>query len=109
MKHDYEVRLLLGSTAVLSSNNKLIEIVLSTFKMPPTTTKLNVQFLDKGSLDLYATSWSAHIRKIKNKKDLELTYKKRYTIWESDNNAVFNLANNDGSNTDKKTYEAQVE
>lgn len=109
MKHDYEIRLLLDSTAVLNSNNEPTDTVLSAFKMPLTATKINVQFLDKSSLDLYIAGWSARIRKNENKKDLEFTYKKRYTISDGNIDAALDVANINGFNADNKKYEAQVE
>jgi hypothetical protein len=109
MVPDYEIRLLLNPTAVLSPEHKLTHTVLSTFEMPSTVTKLNVQFLDKSSKELYAADWSARMRKIENEDDFELTYKKRYTITGGDIDAALTTANNDGFNAGNTKYEAQVE
>ncbi|KAJ6013153.1 hypothetical protein N7522_003508 [Penicillium canescens] len=75
MTPNYEVRLLLDPDAVLSSKLELADTVLSTFHVA-STTKMNVQFLDTCSKDIYTAGWSARIRKAEND-DLELTYKKR--------------------------------
>lgn len=61
---DYEVKLLLIPTAVLGSDNKLKATVLSTFAMPTSVTKMNVQFLDTSSKDIYNAGWSPRIRKM---------------------------------------------
>ncbi|KAJ5682303.1 hypothetical protein N7462_005468 [Penicillium macrosclerotiorum] len=106
---DYEVRLMLNPTTVLSPEHELTATVLSAFEMPPTVTKLNVQFLDSSSKELYAADWSARIRKIENEDDFELTYKKRYAITSGGVEAALIAANNDGFNADNAKYEAQVE
>jgi hypothetical protein len=109
MVPDYEVRFLLKSTAVLSSDDELTGTVLSTFDMTPIATKLNVQFLDKSSKEIYKAGWSARIRKSENENKLELTYKKRYTIRGGDIDAALIMANNDGFNDGSTKYKAQVE
>ncbi|KGO42820.1 hypothetical protein PEX1_080960 [Penicillium expansum] len=76
MTSNYEVRLLLDPDAVLSFKLELADTVLSTFHVA-STTKMNVQFLDTCSKDIYTAGWSTRIRKAEND-DLELTYKKRY-------------------------------
>jgi hypothetical protein len=56
---DYEVRLLINLSTVLSPTNKLIGTFLSTFgihsaaTVPPTTTKINIQFLDIYFKEMY--------------------------------------------------------
>lgn len=47
MVPDYEVKLLMKPSAVLGRDNKLKDTVLSTFSMPTSVTKMNVQFLDR--------------------------------------------------------------
>jgi hypothetical protein len=106
---DFEVRLLLNPTAVLGPKHELNGTVLSAFDMPPTVTKLNVQFLDKCSKEIYIAGWSTRIRKDENENDLELTYKKRYAITNSDIDAALTVANNDGFNAGSAKYNAQVE
>ncbi|OQE14153.1 hypothetical protein PENFLA_c040G09494 [Penicillium flavigenum] len=78
MTPNYEVRLLLDPDAVLSPKLELADTVLSTFHVA-STIKMNVQFLDTCSKDIYTAGWSARIRKAEND-GLELTYKKRYAI-----------------------------
>ncbi|KAJ5150898.1 uncharacterized protein N7482_010150 [Penicillium canariense] len=75
LKPDYEVRLLLNPSAVLSPQYELTGNVISSFDMPPTVIKMNVQFLDTSSKELYTADWSARIRKMENEDDFELTYK----------------------------------
>jgi hypothetical protein len=109
MMPDYEIRLLLNPSAVLSSEHEVTATVLSTFEMTPTVTKMNVQFLDKSSKELDAADWSARIRKIENEDNFELTYKKRYAVTGDDIEAALIAANDDGFNAGNAKYEAQVE
>ncbi|KAM6504668.1 hypothetical protein FSOLCH5_015171 [Fusarium solani] len=109
MTPEYEVKLLLNPTAVLGPDHELTSTVLSTFDMPPTVTKLNVQFLDKSCKEIYTAGWSPRIRKIENEDGLELTYKKRYAIIDGDIDAALTTANNDGFDAGDAKYEAQVE
>ncbi|RKK65610.1 hypothetical protein BFJ69_g16135 [Fusarium oxysporum] len=109
MTPEYEVKLLLKPTAVLGPDKELKSTVLSTFDMPPSVTKQNIQFLDTDSKDIYAAGWSARIRKSENDDSLELTYKKRYAIVGGDIDAALTTANNDGFEAGDVKYEAQVE
>lgn len=107
MTPNYEVRLLLDPDAVLSSKLELADTVLSTFHVA-STTKMNVQFLDTCSKDIYIAGWSARIRKAEND-DLELTYKKRYAISGGEIDAALTTAKVDGFDDGDRKYEAQVE
>ncbi|KAF4333752.1 hypothetical protein FBEOM_12427 [Fusarium beomiforme] len=109
MTPEYEVKLLLKPTAVLSLDKELKSTVLSTFDMPSSVTKQSIQFLDTDSKDIYAAGWSARIRKTENDDDLELTYKKRYDIVGGDIDAALTTANNDGFDAGNVRYEAQIE
>ncbi|KAJ5380215.1 uncharacterized protein N7496_002643 [Penicillium cataractarum] len=109
MVPDYEVRLLLNPTAVLSAEHDLVATVLSAFEMPLISTKMNIQFLDNSLKELYAANWSARIRKVENEDNLELTYKKRYAIIGGHVEAALTAANNDDFNAGDAKYEAQVE
>src|SRR6187549_3365230 len=77
MVPDYEIKLLLDPTVVLGSDHKLKSTVLSAFSMPTSVTKMNVQFLDSNSKEIYNATWSPRIRKIEGEDDFDLTYKKR--------------------------------
>jgi hypothetical protein len=113
MEPEYEVRLQLNPTTVLSSDHELTESVLSTFKMkmPLIATELNVQFLDKSCKEIYTADWSPRIRKTEDEDEdeFELTYKKRYPIADGDIEAALVTANKDGFNAGNKKYKAQVE
>jgi len=109
MSPDYEVKLLLDPAAVLGSDHKLTSTVLSTFGMPSSVTKMNVQFLDTDSKEIYMAGWSPRIRKIEDEDDFELTYKKRYAITGGDINAELTRANHDGFDAGDTRYEAQVD
>lgn len=109
MTPEYEVKLLLNSAVVLGFDKKLTNTVLSTFNMPSTVTKLNVQFLDKVSREIYYAGWSPRIRKIESEDDFELTYMKRYVVTGGDIDAALTAANNDGFDATDAKYDAQVE
>lgn len=107
MTPNYEVRLLLDPDAMLSSKFELADSVLSTFHVA-STTKMDVQFLDTCSKNIYAGGWSTRIRKAEND-DLELMYKKRYAILGGEIDAALTTANEDHFDDGVKKYEAQVE
>jgi hypothetical protein len=109
MVPDYEVKLLLDPAIVLGSDHKLTPTVLSTFAMPTTVTKMNVQFLDTSTEEIYNTGWSPRLRKIEGVADFEETYKKRYAITGGDIDAALTTANDEGFDSDTTTYDAQIE
>ncbi|KAL4861846.1 hypothetical protein BDV12DRAFT_203617 [Aspergillus spectabilis] len=109
MEPEYEVRLQLNPGQVLDHEHKPRECVLSTFNMPKTVTKLNVQFLDTNCKEIYSAGWSPRIRKTEKEDDLELMYKKRYPITGNYIDAALSTANKDGFNAGAAKYEAQVE
>ncbi|EPS40493.1 hypothetical protein H072_5643 [Dactylellina haptotyla CBS 200.50] len=106
---DYEVKLLMNSTAVLGTDFKLTPTVLSYFGMPTTVTKMNVQFLDKSNKEIYNAGWSPRIRKTEGESDFELTYKKRYSITGGNIDAALTNANNEGFDSTDTKYDAQIE
>ncbi|KAJ5329856.1 hypothetical protein N7452_010246 [Penicillium brevicompactum] len=109
MAPDYEVSLLLDSSKVLTAAHKLTDCIRSAFDVEPPVTMINVQFLDTNDKDVDSSHWSARIRKFENERKLELTYKRRYTITNSNINAALDVANKDGFNATNKDYEAQIE
>ena len=109
MVPDYEVKLLLIPTAVLGTDNKLKPTVLSTFSMPTSVTKMNVQFLDKNDKEIYNNGWSPRIRKTEGEADFELTYKKRYAVTGDDIDGALTTANTQGFDSTTTTYDAQIE
>lgn len=109
MTPDYEVKVLLDPTVVLGSDQKLTSAVLSTFSMPTTVTKMNVQFLDTDGKGMYNAGWSPRIRKIEDKDKFELTYKKRYPITNGNIDAALTEANIGGFDASDDNYDAQVE
>jgi hypothetical protein len=111
----YEVKLLMKPSVVLGSDNKLESTVLSAFSMPSKVKKINVQFLDTDTKEIYNHRWSPRIRKMEDDDEFELTYKKRYPIGqghdgeiEGNINAVLTEAKNDKFDSDT-TFKAQVE
>ena len=110
MTPDYEVKLLMNPSVVLNSgDHKLTPTVLSTFAMPTSVTKMNVQFLDTSSKEIYGAGWSPLIRKTEGESDFELTYKKRYPITGDDIDGALTTANVGGFDSGDTSYDAQVE
>ncbi|KAL3248614.1 hypothetical protein ABHI18_011968 [Aspergillus niger] len=109
MVPDYEVKLRLDPVKVLDLDQGLTGDVKLAFNVLSTVTKLNVQFLDIRCKELYSAGWSPRIRKAENKDDIELTYKRRYTITDGDIDAVLTTANQDGFHAGDTEFEAQVE
>ncbi|KAH8897907.1 hypothetical protein GQ53DRAFT_637610 [Thozetella sp. PMI_491] len=112
MVPNYEVHLLMNPTVVLGSDHKLTATVLSTFAMPTSVTKMNVQYLDTAARDIYNQGWSPRIRNMENDNGLDLTYKKRYSVATYDMagiNAALTTANSEGFDITDTNYDAQVE
>jgi hypothetical protein len=110
MTPDYEVHIDLIPTAVLDTTSyKLLPTVLSTFAMPTSVTKINVQYLDTTNEDLSANGWSCRIRNIENESGFDLTYKWRLPIQNGDINGALQTAYNDGWNSGQNNYGAEVD
>jgi hypothetical protein len=112
---DFEVKLLLQPSEVLSSNNNLKDDVRSTFSIPSSSKKMNIQFIDTDEQSFYTNGWVLRIRKTEGDKKFELTYKKRYPVNENYSStaegkidAAVAMATNDGFNSTTR-FEAQVE
>lgn len=108
MTPDYEVRLQLDPARVLSPEHELAPAVLKSFNVSETV-RMNVQFLDKCSKDIYDAGWCVRIRKVEGKSDHELTYKKRYDIENENIGDALTQAKKDGFHGGDSKYEAQVE
>ncbi|OSZ99866.1 hypothetical protein A9Z42_0007220 [Trichoderma parareesei] len=109
MVPDYEVHLLMNPSAVLGSDFKLTPTVLSTFAMPTTVTKINVQYLDTITEDFHVNGWSCRIRNVENKSGFDLTYKWRLPVNNGDINGALNTAFSDGWNSGQGNYDAQID
>jgi hypothetical protein len=109
MVPNYEVKLLMNPTSVLGPDNKLKPTVLSTFAMPTSVTKMNVQYLDTNARDIYNAGWSPRIRKMEDEDDFELTYKKRYPVTNGDIDGALTTAKGEGFDISATIYEAQIE
>ncbi|KAK2617025.1 hypothetical protein QQS21_000116 [Conoideocrella luteorostrata] len=109
MTPDYEVRMQLDPALVLDSEHGLINTVLSTFNVSAAASAMNVQFLDTCDKDIFAAEWNVRVRKAEDKPDLELTYKKRYSIANGDIDAALTTAKEDGFTSHDTKWEAQIE
>lgn len=109
MTPDYEVKLLMDPGTTLTSDKKPTAAALSAFQAPSTVTKMNVQFLDTSSKDLYAAGWSPRIRKTEGESGFELTYKKRYAVGSGGIDGALSTANSEGFDENDTSYDAQIE
>lgn len=105
----YEVKLLMNPTIVLNSDQNLTSTVQDVFKVTTTAKKINLQFVDTNSKDIYKNRWSLRIRKMEGETDFELTYKRRYTIVDGDIEAALTAAKADGFNSTTTTFKSQVD
>lgn len=115
IKPDYEVKLLMKSSEVLGPNNELENTLLSAFSANASAKKMNFQFLDTPTKDIYNKGWILRIRKTENDEDFELKFKKRYPICDEKSgnikaniDAALTKARNDGFDS-TSDYEAQIE
>ncbi|RFU75816.1 hypothetical protein TARUN_6431 [Trichoderma arundinaceum] len=108
MKPDYEIRLQLDPERVLNSNNQLADAVRGSFSITEDV-KMNVQFLDTCSNDIFDAGWIVRLRLVEKNDEFELTYKKRYDIESGKIEDVLTEANRDGFDSNAQKYEAQVE
>ncbi|EFY94284.1 hypothetical protein X797_009818 [Metarhizium robertsii] len=108
MTPDFEVRLQLDPDKVLHSNHQLMDLVRDNFSVKDTV-KMNVQFLDKCSNEIFKAGWNVRLRVVQPKPEIELTYKKRYDIAGGNIEAALAKANQDGFTSKSDKYEAQVE
>ena len=104
--YDYEFKLFMVPEQVLTANHDLAARPTADFAISEIVT-MRVQFMDSTKLDLNAEGWNTRIRKKKEGKKFELTYKKRYPITTTIAAAIRQAAQDgfDGGNK----YEAQVE
>ncbi|KAK4667960.1 uncharacterized protein QC764_703170 [Podospora pseudoanserina] len=119
MVPDFEVKFLLDATQVLGpASSKPNEILRAAFKLPEKPIRMDVQFLDTPSREIYNAGWSPRIRKIEGESGYELTYKKRYPIIDhqadgaidtGDLLTALTVARDDGFDTTETKYDAQVE
>jgi hypothetical protein len=109
MTPDYEVKLLLAPAAVLGPDRKLTSSVRAAFGIPASVLKMNVQFLDTDSKEIYDNGWCPRVRKTEGEPDFELTYKKRYPITGGDIDSALATAAAEGFGAEATGYEAQIE
>jgi hypothetical protein len=106
---DYRVRALMIPSAVLDSDESLLDTVRKEFGISTPMIKTKVQFLDTYEKDIHNGNWSVHIRKIENEDDLDLTYKKTFPIIDGSIISALTKANHDGFDSAYQTYKARVE
>ncbi|KAL6693165.1 hypothetical protein J3F84DRAFT_401720 [Trichoderma pleuroticola] len=88
---------------------ELTPTVLSTFAMPTTVTKINVQYLDTVAEDLHINGWSCRVRNIENDSGFDLTYKWRLPVNNGDINGALKTAFSYGWNSGQGNYDAQID
>ncbi|MDN4081150.1 hypothetical protein QYF52_24770 [Paenibacillus polymyxa] len=105
----YEVKLLLDTAQVLNADGSLKSGIVNEFGVSEDAQRLSVEFFDTDSLQLNDEGWNVRFRKKEDKKNYELTYKKRYTITNGNIDAALTQANKEGFSASDDNYEAEVD
>ncbi|WDZ55314.1 hypothetical protein [Paenibacillus polymyxa] len=105
----YEVKLLLDTDQVLNADGSLKSGIVNEFQISDDAQRLSVEYFDTNSLQLNDEGWNVRFRKKEDKKNYELTYKKRYTVTNGDIDAALTQANKEGFSAADDNYEAEVD
>ncbi|EHS59911.1 hypothetical protein [Paenibacillus sp. Aloe-11] len=105
----YEVKLLLDTTQVLNADGSLKGSVVNEFQINDEAQRLSVEYFDTDQLQLNGEGWNVRFRKKEDKKNYELTYKKRYTVTNGDIDSALTKANKEGFSASDDNYDAEVD
>lgn len=105
----YEAKFLLDANKVLESDGTLQSAVKDAFEVEGQAKKQMVEYFDTDALDLKAADWNVRFRKKEDKKDYELTYKKRFTVVNGDIDAALTEANAAGFDASDDNYDAEID
>ena len=108
-KLSYEVKFLLDPAKTVNADMSLAADVSSLFKVSKTQ-KRSVVYVETPDRAFLNTGWINRIREKDGKKNLELTYKMRYSIQNNDIDGTVSRALRDFSAfSDSRKYEAQID
>ncbi|WP_226000728.1 hypothetical protein [Paenibacillus sp. BJ-4] len=105
----YEVKMLLDTAQVLNADGSLKSSIVHEFQISDEVQRLSVEYFDTDQLQLNGEGWNVRFRKKEDKKNYELTYKKRYTVTNGDIEAALSQANKEGFDASDDNYEAEVD
>ncbi len=105
----YEVKFMLDANEVLKNDGTLTSDVMDAFEVNSPAKKLIVEYFDTDALDLNDAGWNVRFRKKEDKKDYELTYKKRFSILNGNIDDALNTANAAGFDSSDDNYKAEVD
>ncbi|WP_017811305.1 CYTH domain-containing protein [Paenibacillus shenyangensis] len=108
MTPGYEVKFVLNQNVLDPDSTPDAELT-SAFALPGTAQKIAVEYFDTDEQSLNEQGWNVRLRKKEDKKNYEITYKKRYAVANGDINAALNLANKEGFDADDTNYEAEID
>lgn len=106
---EYQVKFLLDSNKVLDDDNELKEAYQEILGTDDDFDRAKVAYLETKSRDFNHQGWLNRIRKKENKKNIEMAYKKRYTISDTDIKATGEEAIKDGFDPEDKDLSVSVD
>lgn len=80
---NYEVKALLDASKTLEPEGKLRDSVKAVWGVVKKPKKINIQFIDTPDQKIYKSGWALRIRHTEGDDEIELTYKKRYTMGDT--------------------------
>lgn len=108
MTPGYEVKFVLNQN-VLDPDSTPDAELSSAFGLPGSGQKIAVEYFDTDGQNLDEEGWNVRLRKKEDKKNYEITYKKRYAVTNGDINAALTLANKEGFDAGDTNYEAEID
>lgn len=106
---DYEVKLLIDSEMILNSESKLKKTYREIFNTGKKYDDIGVEYFDTSKKEFNHEGWINRIRIKEDKEKFELTYKKRYKIYNQNIDDALDLANKEGFDYSDTNYDAQVD
>ena len=106
--YSFEVKFLLDSTKVLDSNNVPMKDFQELFAVKKTNQR-TVLYVETPDRKFNNGGWINRVREKEGKKNIELAYKKRYTIQGTDIAGAFEKAVKDNPRITDGRYEAEID
>ena len=107
-KYTFEVKLLLNSAKTLDPDYVPVKYLQDLFAVKKTNQR-SVIYIESAEKSFNNGGWSNRIRERDGKKKIELTYKKRFEVDETDIDAAFEKAVKDNHGFIDGGYEAQID
>jgi hypothetical protein len=104
----YEVKLFLNPKKVLKKGQEPSQDLIDFLGISGPPARLRMAFLDSNLKELHAEGWNVRLREVEGKKELEVTYKRRYPVPD-DLDGTLAVAARQGFDAGETEYEAEVE